>query len=52
MDLGIAETILENPSAFPGYLVSSAEESYRASVASRVTPVATVAEAEKWFQMS
>ncbi len=49
MNLSIAAKILASPSAFPGYLVTSAEESYRTYVASRVTPVAKIAEAEKWF---
>jgi hypothetical protein len=51
MNLGIAEKILASPAAFPGYLVTSAEDSYRAEVARRVTTVAAVAEAEKWFQV-
>jgi hypothetical protein len=45
----IAEIVTAEPMHYPGFLVAVAEEARRQLVASRVVPVAAVAERDRWF---
>jgi len=49
MSVDIAEQVLRSPDRFPGFLVTAAEERCRNEVASKVTPVASIAENDQWF---
>ena len=49
MPLAIATQITQNPSLYPGYLVSLAEDRCKQAVASDIVPVADIAEREGWF---
>jgi hypothetical protein len=49
MPLAIAQTVLDAPDHFPGFLVTAAEDRCRQDVSSRVIPVSTIAERDGWF---
>jgi hypothetical protein len=49
MPIEIARRIASESTEYPGFLVELAQNRVRADVASRIVPVAAVAEREKWF---
>lgn len=51
MPVKIASEVLAAPDQFPSFLLAYAEERYRQEVASRIVPVAAIAEKEGWFSM-
>jgi hypothetical protein len=50
--LAIADEIVSNPAAYPGFLLTPSEERCRQEVATKIVPVAQVAAQEKWFVSS
>lgn len=51
MSLTLAATILESSDKYPLSLLSIAEDRFRQDVASKIMPVATVAENDDWFRV-
>jgi hypothetical protein len=52
MPLGLAQELLRTPVHFPGFLLAMAEERCHEDVASKIVPVARIAESEGWFTVS